>query len=148
MTLLFNNIIFIKQINVIQFIFRFKNKFILFSYMNNLSYTDLKTYPLESTKMYSFVYNNQAYLGEFIGKKNKSIETEFLFKEFVINIHSIQPFNVLFLKECNSVCSDEPFSDSDSDSDSECVSEVDELESNIIDEYDIIENEDSDYFFC
>ena len=116
--------------------------------MNNLSYTDLKTYPLESTKMYSFVYNNQAYLGEFIGKKNKSIETEFLFKEFVINIHSIQPFNVLFLKECNSVCSDEPFSDSDSDSDSECVSEVDELESNIIDEYDIIENEDSDYFFC
>ena len=120
--------------------------------MNNLSYTDLKTYPLESTKMYSFVYNNQAYLGEFIGKKNKSIETEFLFKEFVFHIQSIQPFNVLFLKECNSVCSDEPFSDSDSDSDndsdSECVSEVDELESNIIDEYDIIENEDSDYFFC
>ena len=110
--------------------------------MNNLSYTDLKIYPLESTKMYSFIYNNQAYLGQFIGKKNKSIETEFLFKEFVINIHSIQPFNVLFLKECNSVCSDEPFSDSDSDSNSS------NEEDTTIDEYDIIENEDSDYFFC
>ena len=72
------------------------------------------------------------------------IETEFLFKEFVINIHLIQPFNVLFLKECNSVCSDEPFSDSDSDSDSESIDEPD----SIINEYDIIENEDSDYFFC
>ena len=113
--------------------------------MNNLSYTDLKTYPLESTKMYSFVYNNQAYLGEFIGKKNKIIETEFLFKEFVFHIHLIDPFNVLFLKECYSVCSDEPFSDSDSDSDSNSES-IDEPDS--IDEYDIIENEDSDYFFC
>jgi hypothetical protein len=112
--------------------------------MNPLSYTDLKMYPLESTKMYSFVYNNQAYLGQFIGKKNKSIETEFLFKEFVFNIHSIQPFNVLFLKECNSVCSDEPFSDSDSESDSNSSDEPDTT----IDEYDIIENEDSDYFFC
>ena len=110
--------------------------------MNNLSYTDLKTYPLESTKMYSFVYNNQAYFGQFIGKKNKLIETEFLFKEFVINIHLIKPFNVLFLKEGNSVCSDEPFSDSDSDSES-----IDEPDTTI-DEYDIIENEDSDYFFC
>jgi hypothetical protein len=110
--------------------------------MNNLSYTDLKTYPLESTKMYSFVYNNQAYLGQFIGKKNKLIETEFLFKEFVFHIHRIKPFNVLFLKECNSVCSDEPFSDSDSDSSSSNEPDT------TIDEYDIIENEDSDYFFC
>ena len=94
--------------------------------MNNLSYTDLKMYPLESTKMYSFVYNNQAYLGQFIGKKNKSIETEFLFKEFVFHIQLIEPFNVLFLKEGNSVCSDEPFSDSDSES----VSETDSNSSN------------------
>ena len=113
--------------------------------MNNLSYTDLKIYPLESTKMYSFVYNNEAYLGEFIGKKNKLIETEFLFKEFVFHIQSIQQFNVLFLKECNSGCSNEPFSDSDSDSDS---NSSDEPESNIVDEYDIIEIEDPDYFFC
>ena len=70
--------------------------------MNNLSYTDLKMYPLESTKMYSFVYNNQAYLGQFIGKKNKSIETEFLFKEFVFHIQIIEPFNVLFLKDNSS----------------------------------------------
>ena len=114
--------------------------------MNNLSYTDLKTYPLESTKMYSFVYNNQAYFGQFIGKKNKLIETEFLFKEFVFHIHCIKPFNVLFLKECNSVCSDEPFSDSNSDSDSE--SDSSNEPDTTIDEYDIIENEDSDYFFC
>jgi hypothetical protein len=112
--------------------------------MNNLSYTDLKIYPFESSKMYSFVYNNQAYLGQFIGKKNKLIETEFLFKEFVFHIKYFQPFNVLFLKECNSVCSDEPFSDSDSDSDSNSIDEPDL----IIDEYDIIENEDPDYFFC
>ena len=64
--------------------------------MNPL-YTDLKIYPLESTKMYSFVYNNQAYLGQFISKKNKLIETEFLFKEFVFHIHRIKPFNVLNL---------------------------------------------------
>ena len=116
--------------------------------MNPLSYTDLKIYPLESTKMYSFVYNNQAYLGQFIGKKNKIIETEFLFKEFVFHIQSIQPFNVLFLKECNSVCSDEPFSDSDSNSDSDSDSESFDEPDTTIDEYDIIENEDSDYFFC
>ena len=118
--------------------------------MNNLSYTDLKTYPLESTKMYSFVYNNQAYFGQFIGKKNKLIETEFLFKEFVFHIHRIKQFNVLFLKEGNSVCSDEPFSDSDSDSESisEDISNSSNEPDTIIDEYDIIENEDSDYFFC
>jgi hypothetical protein len=116
--------------------------------MNNLSYTDLKTYPLESTKMYSFVYNNQAYFGQFIGKKNKLIETEFLFKEFVFHIHCIKPFNVLFLKEGNSVCSDEPFSDSDSESVSETDSNSSNEPDSTIDEYDIIENEDSDYFFC
>ena len=116
--------------------------------MNNLSYTDLKIYPFESSKMYSFVYNNQAYLGQFIGKKNKFIETEFLFKEFVFHIKYFQPFNVLFLKECNSVCSDEPFSDSDSVSDSDSDSNSIDEQDLIIDEYDIIENEDSDYFFC
>lgn len=112
--------------------------------MNNLSYTDLKIYPFESSKMYSFVYKNQAYLGQFIGKKNKLIETEFLFKEFVFHIKYFQPFNVLFLKECNSACSNDPFSDSDSDSESNSEDEPDL----IIDEYDIIENEDPDYFFC
>jgi hypothetical protein len=96
--------------------------------------------------MYSFVYNNQAYLGQFIGKKNKLIETEFLFKEFVFKIQSFQPFNVLFFKECNSVCSNEHFSDSDSGSD--CESNSEDEQDTIINEYDIIENEESDYFFC
>ena len=42
------------------------------------------------------------------------------------------------------MCSNDPFSDSDSDSESNSEDEPDL----IIDEYDIIENEDPDYFFC
>jgi len=107
-----------------------------------LSYTDLKIYPLEPAKMYSFVYNNNLYSGQFIGKKNKSFQTEFLFKEFVFHIHHIQPFNVLFFKECNSACSNESFTDSDSEyeSDSEC-------DQDIIDEYDIVEMEEVEHIF-
>ena len=53
-------------------------------------------------------------------------------------------FNVLFLKECNSECLNEPFSDSGSDGESNSEDEQD----TIINEYDIIENEDPDFFFC
>lgn len=108
-----------------------------------MSYTDLKIYPLQPTKMYSFVYNNQDYSGEFIGKKNKSFQTEFLFKEFVFYIHHIQPFNVLFFKEySNSVRADECFTDSDSEYESNTECEQD------MNEYDIIENEEAEYIFC
>lgn len=109
----------------------------------DLLYTDLKIYPLEPAKMYSFVYNNHLYSGQFIGKKNKSFQIEFLFKEFVFHIHSIEPFNVLFFKECNSNCSDDAFTDSDSEYESNSEDEKD-----IIDEYDIVEMEDPDYIFC
>jgi hypothetical protein len=46
--------------------------------MNSFFYTDLKTYPLVSTKMYSFVYNNQPYFGQFILKALKKLKLQFL----------------------------------------------------------------------
>jgi hypothetical protein len=112
---------------------------------------DLKKFPLIQTKNYSFVYNDQLYIGEFIKKKNKlSIppQTIFFFREFTLNNHILQPFNVLFLEELENSQNNMYFSDSETDSEteSETNSKNENINNNVNNDIDDNDDDESDYY--